>query len=349
MPVKAATPAQKGATTNRKKINLALQGGGSHGAFTWGVLDVLLEDGRFDFDGVSGTSAGAMNAVSFAEGLRKGGNEGARKQLAHFWRSASLDGGLTEIQRDVFEGILNFWGATPAQSLIEQTASLFSPTQFNPLDINPLRDVLCDQVDFAALRDSDHLKLFIAATNVESGKVRIFRRPELTIEMVMASACLPTVFKAVEIDGVPYWDGGYMGNPVLFPFYTETESPDIVLIQLNPIERKGAPDTVAEIMGRINEITFNSPLLQEFRAIDFVARLIEAGRLKGTHYKCIHMHVIEAQDELNRFGAASKMRSEYSFFQQLFEIGRGAGKRFIDEHFDDVGVRGTLDLKEALT
>jgi len=348
MPVIAVKPAPDVGGSNRKKINLALQGGGAHGAFTWGVLDILLEDGRFDFDGLSGASAGAMNAICFAEGMRKGGKEGARKQLAHFWRSASLDGALTPVQRNVFEGILSFWGATPAQSWVEQTASLFSPTEFNPLDINPLRDVLCDQVDFAALRDSDHLKLFVAATNVETGKVRVFRRPELTIDMLMASACLPTVFKAVEIDGVPYWDGGYMGNPVLFPFFTETDSPDIVLIQINPIERKGAPDTAAEIMGRINEITFNAPLLQEFRAIDFVARLIEAGRLDGTHYKCIHMHVIEAQDELNKFGAESKMRSDFTFFQELFKIGRKAGQRFLDDHFDDVGVRGTMNLKEAL-
>jgi len=358
MPVKAATPKaatpkpkaakKSGASAPRKVINLALQGGGAHGAFTWGVLDVLLEDGRVDFCGISGTSAGAMNAVSFAEGMRKGGKEGARQQLAHFWRSASLDGGLNAIQREVFEGVLNLWGATPAKSWVEQAASMFSPMQFNPLNINPLRDVLSDQIDFAALRDSDHLKLFIAATNVESGKVRIFRRPELTIDMLMASACLPTVFKAVEIDGVPYWDGGYMGNPVLFPFFTETESPDVVLIQINPIERKGAPDTVTDIMARMNEITFNAPLLQEFRAIDFVARLIDAGRLDGTHYKRINMHVIEAQDELNQLGSASKMRSDLSFFEQLFAVGRKAGQSFLDEHFDDIGVKGTLDLKEAL-
>ncbi len=332
----------------QKMVNLALQGGGAHGAFTWGVLDRLLEDNRLIFDGLSGTSAGAMNAVSLAEGMRKGGAQGARDQLAKFWRAASFDGALPGAERDVVEGLLNFWNGTPAAALFQQTANMLSPAEFNPLDINPLRDVLAAQVDFAALRASDHLKLFIAATNVETGKVRVFNRPELTCEMVMASACLPTIFRAVEIDGVPYWDGGYMGNPVLFPFFYETETADIILIQINPIERKGAPDTVPEIMGRIDEITFNAPLLQEFRAIDFVGRLIADGRLKGTRYKSIRLHVIEAQDELNKFGAASKMRSDYDFFQKLREIGRNAAQKFLDAHYDDVGVKATLDLKEAL-
>jgi NTE family protein len=342
------TPAKPKPSASQKTINLALQGGGAHGAFTWGVLDRLLEDGRLIFDGISGTSAGAMNAVSLAEGMRKGGPEGARDQLAKFWRSASVDGGFAPVERGVFEGMLNFWNATPFATMMQQTAGMFSPSEMNPLNINPLRDVLAKHIDFAALRASDHLKLFIAATNVETGKVRVFHRAELTGEMVLASACLPTVFRAVEIDGVPYWDGGYMGNPVLFPFFTETDTSDVVLVQINPIERKGTPDTVAEILGRIDEITFNSSLLQEFRAIDFVARLIADGRLEGTHYKSVRMHVIEAQDELNKFGAASRMRADFDFFSQLKEIGRGAAQRFLDAHFDDVGVKATLDLKETL-
>jgi NTE family protein len=225
---------------------------------------------------------------------------------------------------------------------------MLSPAEMNPLNINPLRNVLSAQVDFAALRASDHLKLFIAATNVETGKVRVFHRPELTIDMVMASACLPTVFRAVEIDGVPYWDGGYMGNPVLFPFFYETETTDVILIQINPIIRKGTPGTVAEILGRIDEITFNSALLQEFRAIDFVARLVADGRLEGTSYKSIRLHVIEAQDELNKFGASSRMRSDYDFFLQLRDIGRRAAQKFLDSHHDSIGVRATLDVRKAL-
>jgi NTE family protein len=335
-------------SSSPKMVNLALQGGGAHGAFTWGVLDKLLEDGRLQIDGLSGTSAGAMNAVSLAEGMRKGGVEGARDQLAKFWRAASLDGGLAPVQRDVVEGMLNFWNATPVATMFQQAAGMLSPSEMNPLNINPLRNVLAAQVDFAALRASDNLKLFIAATNVESGKVRVFHRPELSLDMVVASACLPTIFHAVTIDGVPYWDGGFMGNPVLFPFFYETETLDVVLVQINPIERKGTPESVAEILGRIDEITFNSSLLQEFRAIDFVARLIAEGRLEGTNYKCIRLHVIEAQDELNKFGAASRMRSDYDFFVQLRDIGRRAAQKFLDAHFDDVGVRATLDLREAL-
>jgi NTE family protein len=332
-----------------KMVNLALQGGGAHGAFTWGVLDRLLEDGRLVFDGLSGTSAGAMNAVSLAEGMRKGGAKGAREHLAKFWRAASLDGGLAPVQRDVVEGMVNFWNATPIATIFQQAAGMLSPAEMNPLNINPLRNVLAAQVDFAALRASDHLKLFIAATNVETGKVRVFHRPELTIDMVMASACLPTIFRAVEIDGVPYWDGGYMGNPVLFPFFYETDTTDVVLIQINPIARKGTPTTVSEILGRIDEITFNASLLQEFRAIDFVARLKAEGRLEGTNYKSIRLHVIEAQDELNKFGAASKVRSDYDFFVQLRDIGRKAAQKFLDSHFDSIGVRATLNVQKALS
>ncbi|MGO9265226.1 MAG: patatin-like phospholipase family protein [Candidatus Binataceae bacterium] len=332
-----------------KKVNLALQGGGAHGAFTWGVLDHLIEDGRLTFDGLSGTSSGAMNAVNLAEGMRKGGAEGAREQLGKFWRGASIFGFLPAIQRNLLEGVLNFWSQTPAGILLQQAPNLLAPpAEVNPLGINPLRDVLADLVDFKALRATDSLKLFIAATNVETGKVRVFRRPELTLDMVMASTCLPTIFRAVEIDGVPYWDGGYMGNPVLFPFFTETETTDIILVQINPVERKGEPTTATEIMARADEIAFNSSLLQEFRAIDFVARLINAGRLEGTHYKCIRLHVIEAQDELNKFGVASKMKADYDFFVQLRDIGRKAAQKFLDAHYDSLGAKATLDLQEAL-
>ncbi len=332
-----------------KKVNLALQGGGAHGAFTWGVLDFLLEDGRLDFDGVSGTSAGAMNAVNFAEGMRRGGRQGARNQLAQFWKAASIDGVLPALQRNLVESVIDFWSATPAAALFQQGANLFAPGETNPLGVNPLRNALSGLVDFAALRATDSLKLFIAATNVETGKVRVFRRPELTLDMVMASACLPTLFPAVVIDGVPYWDGGYMGNPALFPLFTETETADIVLVQINPIVRKGVPTTAHDIMGRIDEITFNAPLLQEFRAIDFVTRLIRAGRLEGTHYKAVRLHVIQAGDELGKFGAASKMNADYGFFEQLREIGRKAARKFLDTHFDSLGEKATLDLQHALS
>jgi NTE family protein len=331
----------------RKTVNLALQGGGAHGAFTWGVLDGLMDDGRFDVSALSGTSAGAMNAVAFAEGLRKGGPAGAKRQLAEFWRAASLDGALPEAGRMVLDGLMAFWCATPAAAVMREAASLFAPAEINPMDINPLRNVLKRSVDFGALRESAGPQLFIPATSVETGKVRVFHRQELTLDMVMASACLPTVFRAVEIEGKPYWDGGYMGNPVLFPFFSETDCADIVLVQINPIVRKGTPDTAAEIANRVDEITFNAPLLQELRAIDFVRRLIAQGRLDVAHYKAIRVHLIEAQDELEKFGAASKMNADYDFFLELRDIGVRAAKRFADAHFNAIGVEGTLDLRQT--
>ncbi|MBV9394773.1 MAG: patatin-like phospholipase family protein [Methylobacteriaceae bacterium] len=335
-------------TPQRKRVNLALQGGGAHGAFTWGVLDAFLEDGRLDVVAISGTSAGAMNAVAFADGLREGGVRGARSQLERFWKGASVDGTLSEDQRKAIGLALGFWDPFKVRdSWAEALADNFSPYDLNPLDINQLRDVVGREIDFRAVRESDGPKLFIAATNVYTGKVRIFRRPELTIDMLMASACLPTVFKAVEIEGVPYWDGGYMGNPVLFPFFTETDCDDVILIQINPIERRETPHNLRDILSRLDEITFNAPLLQEFRAIDFVARLIEAGRLDSTHYKQIRMHLV-ASEKLMKFGARSRMDADYDFFRELFAIGRDAGSDFLKTNFDAIGAYATLNLKEQL-
>ncbi|CAN2533872.1 hypothetical+protein [Methylocapsa aurea] len=336
-------------TIPKKKVTLALQGGGAHGAFTWGVLDAFLEDGRLDVVGISGASAGAMNAVVYADGLREGGPARARAQLQEFWRTISVDGELSKAQRDLCDMVFGFWDPLKLRkALTQNAASYFSPYDFNPLDINPLRDLIAGLIDFTALRATDDLKLFISATNVRTGKVRIFRRPELTIDMLMASACLPTVFQAVEVEGEAYWDGGYMGNPALFPLYTETDCRDIVLVQINPVERDEVPRTSHDIMDRLNEITFNASLLHEFRAIDFVARLIDAGRLKGTHYKKVLLHLVEGGAAMKRFGADTKLDADYDFLRSLFDIGRDAGKAFLDEHYDAIGVVGTLQLKEQL-
>jgi len=333
----------------RKKVALALQGGGAHGAFTWGVLDAFLADGRLDVVGISGTSAGAMNAVVYADGLREGGPARARKQLEEFWRAVSLDGAMSDQQRNLFDAFLGFWDPLKLHETVAQHASAYlSPYDFNPLDINPLRDVIRELIDFEALRATDDLKLFIAATNVRTGKGRIFRRPELTIDMLMASACLPTVFKAVEIDGEAFWDGGYMGNPALYPLYTETPCCDIILVQINPIRRDELPRTASAIVDRLNEITFNASLLQEFRAIDFVARLVDSGRLQGTHYKKVLLHLVAGGPDLDRYGADTKIQADYSFFRELFDIGHQAGKNFLEENFEAIGITGTLELKEQL-
>lgn len=337
------------APSEKKRINLALQGGGAHGAFTWGALDALLADGRFGIAGVSGASAGAMNAVVVADGLREGGPDGARKQLEQFWRAVSLDGHLNDAQRGLFDAWLGAFDPLKFNERFWQSASSFvSPYDFNPLDINPLRSALVQLVDFDALRASDEVKLFISATNVHTGRIKIFRRDELTVEMVMASACLPTLFKAVEIGGVPYWDGGYSGNPPLFPFFSETDCLDVILIQLDPIERRGTPDSAAEIMQRMNEITFNASLIGEFRAIDFVARLIEDGRLKGTRYKKVRMHLIEGGEALAAYNADTKLQADYGLFRKLFELGRRAGEKFIAENYAAIGEHGTLELRQYL-
>ena len=333
----------------KKRVTLALQGGGAFGAFTWGVLDAFLEDDRFEIVGVSGTSAGAMNAVVLLEGLAEGGPHRAREQLAEFWRAVSFDGSLPTLEREVMESFMSIWDPFKLRLTVAQkTTEIFSPYFLNPLELNPLREVMERLIDFELVRRSNYPKLFVAATNVQTGKARLFQRPEMTADMLMASACLPTMFKAVEIDGEFYWDGGYMGNPSLYPLYTETDCADIILVQINPIRRDNIPRTSPEIMERLNEITFNSPLLQEFRAIDFVSRLIDSGRLDGTHYKKVRLHLVSGGESVDRYGATAKVNADFSMFEDLFQIGRTAAEEFLQEHFDSIGVRGTLDLKEEL-
>jgi NTE family protein len=333
----------------KKRVTLALQGGRAFGAFTWGVLDAFLEDDRFEIVGVSGTSAGAMNAVVLLEGLAEGGPHRAREQLAEFWRAVSFDGSLPTLEREVMESFMSIWDPFKLRLTVAQkTTEIFSPYFLNPLELNPLREVMERLIDFELVRRTNYPKLFVAATNVQTGKARLFQRPEMTADMLMASACLPTMFKAVEIDGEFYWDGGYMGNPSLYPLYTETDCADIILVQINPIRRDNIPRTSPEIMERLNEITFNSPLLQEFRAIDFVSRLIDSGRLDGTHYKKVRLHLVSGGESVDRYGATAKVNADFSMFEDLFQIGRTAAEEFLQEHFDSIGVRGTLDLKEEL-
>ena len=310
-----------------KRINLALQGGGAHGAFTWGVLDHLLSDERLIVEGISGTSAGAVNAVMLADGLARGGRAEAQKRLADFWRAVSSAGNLPTMQRAVMERLLSFTPleCSPVQTWLDGLSRYFSPYDANPLNINPLQDLIERFVDFEALRAFSELQIFISATNVQTGRVRIFSREKITAAAVMASACLPLLFRAVEIDGVPYWDGGYLGNPVIFPFFRATTTEDVLVVQINPLMRQATPTSASEIMNRINEITFNSSLLAEYRRVN-VHRIV-----------------------LDRFGtnfdAFSKLSTDYDFFQGLQVSGKRAARRFLDEHFDDIGVRSTVDLR----
>jgi NTE family protein len=344
-----ATDAQPPVKT--KHINLALQGGGAHGAFTWGVLDHLLSDERLVIEGISGASAGAINAVMVADGLARGGREEAQKRLADFWRAASSNGNLPSLQRAVVERLLSFTPleGTPVQAWLDALSQYFSPYDTNPLNINPLRDVIERFVDFKALQAYADLQLFISATNVQTGRVRIFSRDKITADAVMASACLPLLFRAVEIDGVPYWDGGYLGNPVIFPFFGTTNTEDVLVVQINPLERKVTPTSAREIVNRINEITFNSSLIAEFRAIEFVARLIDQGKLprgmEPGQYRRINVHRIVLDRFGTHFDAVSKLSTDYDFFEMLRTAGKRAARRFLDEHFDDIGKKSTVDLR----
>ncbi|MEP3045584.1 MAG: patatin-like phospholipase family protein [Roseibium sp.] len=330
-----------------KKINLALQGGGAHGAFTWGVLDWFLEDSRFTIDGITGTSAGAMNAVVLASGLEAGGEDGAREQLETFWREVSDEARLSPIKRSPLDILLGQWSLdySPSYLYFDVLSRFASPYEFNPMNVNPLREVLERIVDFDKVHCCSGVKLFIAATNVFTGKIRIFSEKEVTLDAVMASACLPQLYQAVEIDGEPYWDGGYMGNPPLYPLFYETETADVVLIQINPLERREVPKTARDILNRMNEITFNSTLLRELRAIDFVTRLIEEGKLSEDEYQKVHMHRITA-DDLKPLQASSKLNAEWNFLEELRDLGRRTAKDWLDRHYDDIGSRSTIDLRQ---
>src|SRR5580692_4233776 len=327
--LKALLPARAMETTASKKpkrINLALQGGGAHGAFTWGVLEQLLSDDRLAIEGISGTSAGAVNAVMLADGLTRGGRDEAQKRLADFWRAASSSGSLPALQRAVMERLLSFTPleGTPVQAWFDAMSRYFSPYDVNPLNINPLKDLFERFVDFEVLRANADLQIFISATNVHTGRLRIFPRDKITADAVMASACLPLLFRAVEIGGVPYWDGGYLGNPVIFPLFGTTTTEDVLLVQINPLVRHATPKSNEEIVSRLNEITFNSPLMGEFRAIEFVARLIDQGRLpRGAgqgRYRRISMHRIALEGQ--PLDADARLNTDYDFFAMLRDLGR---------------------------
>jgi NTE family protein len=332
-----------------KKVNLALQGGGSHGAFTWGVLDAILEDGRLDIEAVTGTSAGAMNAVVLAQGYLDGGREGARKALDLFWRLTSDENALLPEQRDLFDKFMKgvAFENTPAFWWMDLVTHYASPYEFNPFNLNPLREHLEKCVDFAKVRACEQIKVFVAATRVDNGMIEIFERDVLTADHVLASACLPLLFQAVEVDGVAYWDGGYMGNPALFPLFYKSASPDIIIVQINPIVRPETPRTSKDIQNRLNEITFNGALMSELRSIDFVSRLVDEGKLSRDDYMRPLVHRIEADKQLMQFSAASKFDTSWPFLQQLKEAGRTAAKNWLAANFNSIGVNGTLDLRMA--
>jgi NTE family protein len=341
---------KSGKANGPKRVNLALQGGGAHGAFTWGVLDHLLEDGRLMAEGISGTSAGAVNAVMLADGLRRGGAQEARKRLTDFWQAASLGGDLPVLQRAVINRLFSLVPSEGSTTFdwLHAWSRYLSPYDLNPLNINPLKDLIERFVDFEGLRN-DARPIFIAATTVQTGRLHIFPHGKISAEAVMASACLPAVFRAVEIDGVAYWDGGYLGNPVLYPFFRSTETEDVLIVQINPLVHRKIPTSTREIMARVNEITFNSSLMAELRAIEFVNRLIEQDRLPhGTgpnEYRQIRVHRIVLEGLGERFSSASRLRNDWKSFELLRKLGQRAARRFLDAHYADIGVKSSIDLK----
>jgi NTE family protein len=313
------------------------------------VLDRLLADGRVAVDGISGASAGAVNAVMLADGLARGGPQEARRRLSEFWRAASFGGGLPAVHRAAIARLFMFvprHGTT--LPWLGALSRYWSPYDLNPLNINPLKQLIERFVDFERIRHDAGRELFISATNVQSGERRVFTRKEITAEAVMASACLPLLFQAVEIDGVPYWDGGYSGNPTVLPFLDATSTEDVLIVQINPRERDSAPTSARAITTRLSEVTFNAPLLSELRALELAEKLIDEGRLpRGTgpgEYRRIRLHRI-VMDAGTAFDDRSKLDNDYDFFQRLRRNGQDAMQQFLDEHFDDIGRRSTIGVQ----
>lgn len=331
-----------------RTVNLALQGGGSHGAFTWGVLERLLEDGRLEIEAISGTSAGAMNAVVLANGMRAGGRKGAIAALEAFWRRVATIGRFAPFPRTPFDLITGNWNldGSPAMLAFDIMSRVLSPYQFNPFDWHPLRTVLAEQVDFAALRERCEPKVFVTATSVLSGKIRVFRPDELSVEACLASACLPFLFQAVRIGDDAFWDGGYSGNPALYPLIYNARCRDILLVHINPIRRKEVPTTAAAIAERLNEITFNAGLMREMRAIEFVTRLLEEERINEGRYKRLNIHMVDGTEDLRLLGTSSKLYADWGFLTHLRELGRQNADRWLDQHLGSVGRESSIDVRE---
>lgn len=329
-----------------KNISLALQGGGSHGALTWGVLDRLLEDGRVNINAISGTSAGAMNAVALADGFRKNGRDGARETLEKFWKSVSEAAMLSPIKRSLWMQLTGDYSLnnSPYYLAMDHLTRIFSPYEMNPMDINPLRDLVTDLIDFDSVNACDQLKVYVTATNVRTGRARVFNQSEISVDSVMASACLPFMFKAVEIQGEHYWDGGYIGNPALYPLVELHECQDIVIVQINPMVRSEVPKTSREILNRINEITFNSSLVKELRAIELLHQLIEAGEIDSERYRDMRIHIINENQQLEALDASSKLNAEWDFLTMLRDKGREWASLWLDAHFDQIGQSSTFDI-----
>jgi NTE family protein len=336
-----------GVMTKTKLVNLALQGGGAHGAFTWGVLERLLQEPRFEIEGVSATSAGAINAVVLAHGLTVGGREGAINALADLWDRVSRLARTSPLQPSWFDRLIHNHGLeySPGYFFFDMLSRIFSPYQLNPFNYNPLKEILEEVVDFERLRRQCAVKIFLSATNVRTGKIRVFSGDELSVASVLASSCLPLLSQAVEIEGDYFWDGGYMGNPALFPLIYGCKSCDVLIVHINPTERLEIPKTAPEIINRINEISFNSSLFREMRAIAFVGNLIDDGTVTDGNLKRMLLHSIEADDVMQGLGPISQLNADERFLMHLHDIGRNSAERWLETNLNMVGIKSTVDIR----
>lgn len=341
-------PATTGRSRKAIPIHLALQGGGSHGALAWGVLDRLLEEKRLRIAEISGTSAGAMNAVVLADGFARGGPEGAREALARFWKAVSDAARFSPVRRAPWDRITGNYSldGSPGYLLMEGLSRMFSPYELNPLNINPLRDLVRDRVDFDAVNMCRSIKIHVTATNVRTGQARTFSTGEISCDAVMASACLPQMYRAVEIGGEAYWDGGFSANPALYPLVTSAEGSDVLIVQLNPLRRDEVPRTARDIINRVNEISFNTSLIKELRALDILRQMMEQGLAEAPPGKKLFLHMIHGEEDVQELAASSKLNAEWRYLERLFERGRRWADDWLDKHRDDVGARSSFSLEE---
>ncbi len=331
-----------------RPLNLALQGGGSHGAYSWGVLDRLLEEDDLQIEGISGASAGAMNAVALAQGLVTGGPEGARETLERLWRKVSEMHIFSPVQRSPLDVMMGNWSLNDSPSYVAQDllSRIASPYQINPLGINPLRAMLKSMIDFKAVKACQDVKLFISATNVRTGRAKVFEHNDITADVLAASACLPTLYQAVRIGGEYYWDGGFMGNPVIWPLIYHCTSRDVILVQTTPVTRAKVPRTAMEISNRISEISFNASLMSEMRAIAFVAKQLDEGALDPKRYKKMLMHRIHSEAKMDTLDPSSKVNAEWSFLCQMRDWGRAAAAHWLKTHKTKLGKASSLNVRK---
>lgn len=334
----------------KKRLSIAMQGGGAHGAFTWGVLDRLLQEKDIVVEGVSGASAGGMNAVSVAQGMMEGGNEGAREALTRYWKVNTEAGKVSFLKPGVLDMLYNKYTMHHSFGFVmfDLMCKFLSPYQFNPSGTNALRDIVTKLFNFEKLNEYQDVKIFLSATHVYTGKIKIFSNinKELSVDAMLATACLPTIFNAVMVNGEYYWDGGYTGNPVMYPLIYDCECSDIMLLKLNPTHRYRLPTTAAEIGDRMNEITNNTSIMREMRSMHFITKLIDDGYIEPGKLKKMHVHLIENEATFQELGWSSKLNTDWDFLSHLFEEGRKTADQWMEKNYDKIGKETTAPVAE---